>query len=141
MKRLCIALFVCVAFASQAQTSDEKAVSAVVENLRQAMVDGNRDALSRLSMDQLSYGHSSGLVEDKATFVENIASGHSDFVTIQISDQSISIVNDVAIVRHKLLGETVNNGTPGKLNLSVLLIWKKTKGEWKLLARQATKLS
>ncbi len=129
-----------VSFSLFAQSNEEKAVAGATEALRQAMVDGNREALTKIAMDQLSYGHSSGFVENKSAFVDNIASGNSDFVSITISDQTISIVNDVAIVRHKLSGDTNNGGTPGKINLAVLLIWKKSKGEWKLLARQATKI-
>lgn len=140
MKTLCALLFVCVSFSVLGQSADEKSVAGAVEKLRLAMIDGNRDALKSLTWEQLSYGHSSGLIENQSAFIENIASGNSTFVSIIISDQTISVVDGVAIVRHKLAGETKNAGTPGKLNLSVLLIWKKSKGEWKLLARQATKI-
>jgi ketosteroid isomerase-like protein len=79
-------------------------------------------------------------MEDKAAFVKNIASGNSDFVTIKLTDQTIQVDNDVALVRHKLVAQTNNAGTPGTANLGVLLVWKKQQGKWKLLARQAFKL-
>ena len=58
-----------------AQTKEEKAVAAAVETLRKAMVDGDRAALEKYAANGLSYGHSGGKVEDKASFVENIANG------------------------------------------------------------------
>ena len=122
-----------------AQT-DEQQVAAAVETLRKAMIDADKAALEKIAADQISYGHSSGLIESKAAFVQNIVSGNSDFVTIDLSEQTISIVGDVALVRHKLVAETNNNGQPGKANIGVLLVWKKQGGSWKLLARQAFKL-
>jgi len=124
-----------------AQNKEEAAVTAAVEHLKKAMIDGDKTGLQNITADQLSYGHSSGKVEDKATFVENIVSGKSDFVTINLTNQTIAISGDVAIVRHALFATTNDNGNPGNVNLNILLIWQKQKGQWKLLARQAVKIA
>jgi ketosteroid isomerase-like protein len=124
----------------RAQTADQKAVAAAVETLRKAMVDGDKAALEKITADALSYGHSSGKVEDKAAFVEAMVTGSSDFKTIELADQTIGISENVALVRHKLSGETNNDGQPGTVNLGVLLVWQKQKGQWKLIGRQAFKL-
>jgi ketosteroid isomerase-like protein len=80
-------------------------------------------------------------LEDKAAFVEALASGTSDFVTIDLEDQTISVVdNTVALVRHKLHAKTNDNGKPGEAHIGILLVWQKQKGSWKLVARQAYKL-
>lgn len=128
-------------FTAIAQSKDENAVIAAVEKLRQAMVDGDRTSLENIAADSLSYGHSGGKVENKTAFVENIASGKSDFVTIELSEQTVSIVRNNAIVRHTLLANTNDGGKPAVVKLKILLVWVKEKGEWKLLARQAVKLT
>ena len=122
-----------------AQVSDEDRVKFAVEELRLAMVDANKGALEKLVAADLSYGHSSGQIEYKKEFVENIVSGKSDFTKIDLMDQSIKVTGDVAVVRHKLTGTTNNDGKPGMVNLSVLLVWQNQSGEWKLLARQVVK--
>ena len=122
------------------QSTDEKEVAAAVENLRKAMVDADKSALENLAAEEISYGHSNGLVQGKAAFVEAIASGKNVFKTIQLSDQSIKIAGNTAIVRHTFNAEVANNGTPGTAHIGVLLIWQKQKRKWKLLARQAVKL-
>jgi ketosteroid isomerase-like protein len=127
--------------AAMAQNKEEAAVAAAVENLKKAMIDGDKTGLQNITADQLSYGHSSGKVEDKTTFVENIVSGKSDFVTINLTNQTITISGDVAIVRHALSATTNDGGNPGSVNLNILLIWQKQKGQWKLLARQAVKIA
>jgi ketosteroid isomerase-like protein len=123
-----------------AQTADEKAVSAAVEKFRQAMIASDVATLEKMCTDQLNYGHSNGLVEDRAAFLEQFVTGQTDFVTITLSDQTLRIVGDAAVVRHRLVGDTNNNKVPGKVDLIVLMVWEKQKGEWKLLARQAVKL-
>lgn len=123
-----------------AQSKEETAVAAAVESLKQAMVSGERAALEKIADEKLSYGHSSGKIEDKAAFVEAIASGKSDFVSIDLTEQTISVSGDVAIVRHKLSAATNDGGNPGTVKLAILTIWKKQGKEWKLLARQAVKV-
>ena len=120
-----------------AQSKKETAVANAVDHLRKAMVDGNKEELEKSVSDKLSYGHSGGLVEGKTEFVEKIVTGKSDFVTIDITEQTISISGKVAVVRHILTAKTNDNGKPGDVKLKILTVWQKQKGSWKLLARQA----
>ncbi len=124
-----------------AQSKEEAAVTAAVENLKKAMIDGDKAGLEKVTADQLSYGHSSGRVEDKASFVDNIVTGKSDFVTIELTNQTVSVAGDAAIVRHVLSATTNDGGNPGNVKLNILLVWQKQKGQWKLLARQAVKVA
>lgn len=125
--------------AGNAQSKDEKAVAQAVEQLRLAMIDPDAGKLDQLVMAELSYGHSGGKIEDKATFIQTLVSGKSDFVTIELQEQTITVVGKTAIVRHVLQAATNDGGKPGQVHLRILLVWQKTKGGWKLLARQAVK--
>jgi hypothetical protein len=77
-KLICLFMIAGIMNSALAQSKDTAAVSAAVEILRKAMVDGDKAGLQKITADQLSYGHSSGRVEDKATFVDNIVTGKSD---------------------------------------------------------------
>jgi ketosteroid isomerase-like protein len=123
-----------------AQTKQEKAVANAVEQLRKAMVDADSVMLDKLVSPKLSYGHSGGALDNKTVFVQKIVSGKSDFVTMELPEQSISISKNTAIVRHKFNAVTNDNGKPGEVHLVVMLIWQKLHGQWKLLARQAIKV-
>src|SRR5581483_9190347 len=68
--------------------SDVAAVNEAVAALAKAMVAGDRAQMAALTAEQLSYGHSNGLVETKAQFIENIAGGHNTFSRIDLSDTS-----------------------------------------------------
>ena len=142
MLRTFISLILFCTFSAHifAQSADEKEVTARVESLRLAMIGADKASLEDLTSDDLSYGHSSGKIEGKASFVESIVAGTSRFMTISLTEQTVKIVDNTALVRHKLMAETGTKEKPGTANLSVLLIWQKQKGQWKLLARHATKL-
>lgn len=121
------------------QSTDEKSVADAVEALRKAMVSADKAALEKLTAKDLSYGHSSGLIEDKTAFIQEFIDGTTVFLSINLLDQTIKISGNVAIVRHRLTGDTNNKNVPGKVDILVLLVWQKQKGEWKLLARQAAR--
>ncbi|HKA45340.1 MAG TPA: nuclear transport factor 2 family protein [Burkholderiales bacterium] len=120
------------------QTGKEGAVSAAVESLRKAMVGADKSALEKLTAPELSYGHSSGRLENKAEFIEALTSGKSGFSAIELSDQTVNVVDKVALVRHVFLGTRRKEGD--KMKLSILTVWLQQQEQWKLLARQAAKL-
>ena len=119
----------------------EALIAARVDALMEAMVKADADAMKKLTSASLSYGHSGGHVENQAEFIEKIVSGRSDFLSIKLEDKTISVIDDVAIVRHLLSGETHDKGKePGTVHIGVMQVWHKEKGEWLMLARQAFKL-
>ena len=122
------------------QSADEKAVASAVEKLRKAMVAGDPVSLKAMVAEDLSYGHSNALLENREEFIDQFVTGKSVFKTINLTEQTIKIVGEAAVVRHRLTGDTNNSNVPGKVDLSILMVWKKQNGDWKLLARQAVKI-
>jgi hypothetical protein len=126
---------------AQAQSADARAVATAVDALNKAMIEVDRTRLEALTADGLSYGHSAGRIETKQQFVEYLVSRASAFRSINLSDQTISIVASDAIVRHILTGETVNPaGQVTPVRIGVLQVWQKQASDWRLLARQAYRL-
>lgn len=125
---------------AQNKSKDEIAVATRVETLCQAMIDANGAKLKELTSSGLSYGHSNGVVQNQAVFVEKIVNGESDFVTIEFQNQTIEIVGDVAIVRHNLAAHTKDGGIDKDIKIGIMLVWQKQKNKWLLIARQAYKL-
>ncbi len=121
--------------------SAEQAVAAAAEKLRVAMIDPTPAALTDLVADDLSYGHSGGRVDTKDSFIGDLIAGKSDFVTIAITDQTIKVVGNTAIVRHALTADTNDSGKPGKVQIKILGVWQQQGGQWKLLARQAVRVA
>lgn len=140
MKKSILLLFLLgVAGSSFAQSKAEQQVADAVSVWRKAMLDADKAGLESILAPELSYGHSNGKIEDKAMVVKSISSGESDFITMELTEQSIKIVGKTAIVRHKLAGDINDGGKPGSVKLFVLQIWQKYGPDWKLLARQAAR--
>ena len=123
-----------------AQSNDENDVAALVEKLRKVMIIPDEAVLKELAAEELVYVHSSGTVRDKVGFVDEFMKGWSVFTAITLSDQTIKIAGNNAIVRHRLLADTNKADMPPKIDIIILMVWQKQNGKWKLLARQAAKI-
>ncbi|KQB38961.1 hypothetical protein RCH33_1994 [Flavobacterium daejeonense] len=137
------ALFL-ISFSNWAQNAsiakEEKVVADRVEALRKALIDPTVEGLKSLTSKDLSYGHSSGVLQDQKVFIEKLMNGESDFVTIEFQNQSIQIIGDVAVVRHNLAAHTKDSGVDKDIKIGIMLVWQKQKNKWLLIARQAFKL-
>ena len=125
-----------------AASQDEDAVAKSVEAFRAAQFAANAEALASLCAAELSYSHSDGRVEDKATFIANATNGKSKFLSLEYQDTKTRVVGPAAIVRFHWVGEqeAVADGKKSSTNLHILMNWQKQAADWKLLSRASTKL-
>jgi len=122
-------------------TANPAEIEEAVENFRKVMVDPDEEILRKLTSDKLTYGHSNGVIEDQNTCIGSMVSGKFNFLTVTLSEQTIDISGNTAIVRHILNGDTHDEGKdPGKAHIKVMQVWQNQAGQWKLLARQAVKV-
>ena len=124
-----------------AQAQDAAAaVAKAVESLRTAMLAADKAQLLALASDQLSYGHSSGKLENKMQYADSIASRKSVFKTLTFTDQTVAVTGNTAIVRNTFTSDVESEGKVTPTKIGVLQVWTKADGGWKLHARQAFKL-
>lgn len=141
MKKLIVfALFFVSTTTAWSQSSQIIKLTKAVDAFVAALESGERSSLEKITSDALSYGHSNGLVENKQVFVEALASKQADFLTVNISNQSVLVSGKNGIVRHRLDANIIDKGKQIEAHLNILLVFRKEKGEWKLLARQASKI-
>jgi ketosteroid isomerase-like protein len=135
-----IIVFLALTFTVYSQSKEEKEVFAVLETFKKGVIDADKELLGSIAAEELVYGHSNGKVQNKAEFIEEIVHSQPDYSSIDMTDQTIRISGNTAVVRHIYSAETTNNGTPGHVKIGNMMIWQKQHGKWKLLARQAYKL-
>lgn len=129
----------------RAGDADARDVAAAVERLRQLMLAPDAAGLGALLHERLSYGHSAGKVDTKASLIQSLLTRSSAFARIDLSQQSVDVIGDVAQVRHVFDADTVPLGRPAaKVHLQVLSVWLRqaagSPAGWQLLARQAVVL-
>ena len=143
MKNLLVLIFLVIAFESNAQSKDEKAL---IERtyLLSHTIFGTKDSvtLEDLFAKKASYGHSGGKIQNRKEAVEGAAHNKSTYSDTTLSNISTIIDDDVAVVRH--LFKAVEHTVDGKevpLNFTMMLVWVKEKGKWRLMGRQAVKVT
>lgn len=129
-----LTLFTFTLFAQDKQKAE---VEKVLTEFRQAILDGDSATLDKLTAAELTYGHSLGKLETKQQFIHALASGESDYKSLDVTNQSIMVKDDIAIVRHTITADITDAGKYNKVTLVVLLVFHKEKKQWKLIARQA----
>ncbi len=124
-----------------AEVPNEDEVASIVTELYDAMIDRNKELLENLCSNQLTYGHSSGRIENKKQFIDDVTLGTFDYLSISPENQTIYLSGNTAVVRHIFVVEALDDGKPIALSLGCIQIYQKQTGaEWKLLSRQAYKL-
>jgi Domain of unknown function (DUF4440) len=129
-----------ISVARAAESADEAGLEKSVEAFRKAMLANDKSQFEMLCADQLSYGHSSGKLQDKAEFIADATSGKSHWKSLTFSKQTHKVAGDDGIARFILTGETESEGKLNPVNIGVLMVWQKQNNQWKLLARQAYKI-
>jgi len=79
-------------------------------------------------------------IETKAEFIAASTSGKSVWKSIAFNDVTNKALDDEAISRFILIGQTESEGKTNDIKIGVLMVWREEKDQWKLLARQAFKI-
>lgn len=138
---LTLGVFVCANAVFSQKKNAEQEVEKTVQTFIKALEDGDTATLRSMTVKDLTYGHSSGVVQSQETFLKALSDGSSDFVKIDISDQQIHVFGNTAVVRQIFSASTNDNGKPGNVKLKIVLVFQKQKHTWLLLTRQAVKFN
>ena len=139
MKKLFTTLFLFVVVVATAQTKDEKELTEKTYLLSQTIF-GTKDSatLEALTAKTVSYGHSHGNLQTRAEMIKSISNNKSVYTDTAIATIKIFIQDKTAIVRYLFKAkENKKDGTFTDLDFSMMLVWIKEKGKWKLMGRQA----
>ena len=95
---------------------------------------------TELTASALSYGHSSGKIQNKAEFIDGAMDPKSTWKSITLSDQTVNLAGANAITRFTFTGQNESGGQTHDVKLGILMVWVKQRGKWRLLARQGYKV-
>jgi ketosteroid isomerase-like protein len=143
MKKLLAILFIATAFVTNAQSKDEKQL---IERtyLLSHTVFGTKDSLTMedLFAKQATYGHSHGNLQTREEAIKGVTKNKSNYTDTSVTILKVIIENNTAIVRHLFkANEHKVDGTVTPLNFTMMLVWIKEKGKWRLMGRQAVSVS
>jgi len=116
--------------------AETAAIVQAVENYRQGMLTASKALLDGVCMDEVFFGHTSGLVQTKAEFIASVIDGKTTWKSLVFEKPNHRVVGDVAISNFVFVGENETGGKINKLRFDVVLAWHKQGGKWRMLVRQ-----
>lgn len=143
MKKLFAIVFLSFfSFSAFCQIGKEAQVWARVEALNKAIFeDKDSAAIDDLVSDAVTYGHSTGIIENKPAMVHTSVSSTDEYKNISQERQGTIQAGQTVIIRYILRADVVKDGNTTPLNIGILQVWAKDKGKWRLFARQAVKVN
>ena len=103
-----------------------------------AMVARDLDVLDPILADDLSYSHSSGRTDTKASFVELVRSGH--YLGVDFLERDVVPCGDAAIVRGRAQMRVSHDGENLSYPILFLEVYALRRSAWQLVAWQATRV-
>jgi len=105
-----------------------------------AMVKGDRAALEKLLAEDLTYTHSTALLENKEQFLKSVTSGNIDYVSIVPSetDWKVRVNGNTAIVNGVAAVNVIDTGKDRKIKIRFTTVQTNRSGAWQLSAWQST---
>lgn len=103
-----------------------------------AMTSGDLDALDRLFADDLAYTHSSGLIDDKPSYIRAMRDGKFAYRKVERSDAKVSFAGGAALVTGRIRLEVMFDTGPRVLDSRFLSVWVRSGRQWRHLAWQST---
>lgn len=97
--------------------------------------------LTAILSDDLHYGHSTGAVDTKASYIDSLVSGRTKYIVIDYQERNFTFpVPGIALMtgRVHIKASSVLGASDGFLRL--LAVWREEKGQWRFLAWQSCKL-
>ena len=117
---------------------DEEAIKANIEAFRVAMIAKDTAKLGELVADGLNYGHSAGVIENKAEFLAAVAARKAVIKSLKYPDIKVQVNGSSAVARHIWESENELDGKTTLTRIGVMQVWQKgADGKWKIYGRQA----
>jgi ketosteroid isomerase-like protein len=120
---------------------DTQGILALEARRYAAMTTNDLDALAALFHDDMVYTHSSGVVDNKASYIEALRSGRTRYLEVEQREQKVTLLGDVALVvgaSHIEVDVVINGEKVHKsLDLRSLAAWTATPAGWQFIAWQS----
>ena len=116
-------------------------LAAIQDQWCKARISGDSQFLQQLYADDVTIGVSDGRVIGRAEDLAEFAAKKSRPESVVDEDLKIKVYGDIAVVTaaERMRGHA--GGSSAEVVLRVLNVFRRTNGEWKLIARQGTSLN
>ncbi|MFZ4767910.1 MAG: nuclear transport factor 2 family protein [Roseimicrobium sp.] len=106
-----------------------------------AIVAADKLRLTAIFSDELRYAHSTGAVDDKATYIDSLVSGRTKYVVYDYQERKFTFpAPGIALMAGRVHIQSTSAVGVSDGVLSILAVWREEQGKWRFLAWQSCKL-
>lgn len=115
------------------------AVRAADDRRKAATRDADVEQLAALLDDAVIYGHSTGAVDTKASYLEGLSSGRVRYRVLETTvDRSVEFPDTVVL--HGTMNATIElEGQTRQIEVIYMSVWRLTADGWKMVAFQSAR--
>jgi ketosteroid isomerase-like protein len=141
MQRHLAATLLAIAFTATAHAAVEDDIRAADQRWAEAAKSGDAAQLTRLLADGLIYTHATGIIDDKKSYIEKVASKRQKYDGIIHSNVRIHVFGGhTAVLTARMRMHGTNTAGPFDDQVLMTHVWVKLNGAWQLVAHQTTKV-
>ena len=112
---------------------------ALEDRRRQALLAGDLAALQVLLSPTLVYVHSTGVRDDRASYLAKLASGSLRYLALAFEDLQVQQVGQAAVVQGAMRATVRKDGLDKNVSSLFMTVWSaQADGAWQLQAHQGT---
>ena len=139
MKRvLFLGAVLCLCCTLQAGTEDD--IKKAEKDWAAAVVSKNLAALEQILGNELIYGHGTGAVDTKSTYLSKLKTGAARYDIIEHQSITVKPYGDSAVAFSMARMTGQNKAGPFDDHVMMMHFWVKQDGKWRLVAHQTAKV-
>jgi uncharacterized protein DUF4440 len=130
-----------IAAAQGTMGKEEQQVLQAEKDRFAAMVKVDEAVLNKLLSDDLTYTHSSALLQTKKEFIDSLKGGAIKYVAITpaAADWKVRILGNVAVVNGAAAVHVIDHGNDLRFKIRYTNVHSNRSGSWQMVAWEATK--
>ena len=102
----------------------------------QAMTSGDIQALEEILADDLIYTHTTARLDTKASFIDAVKTGRSNYKSVDTSEVEVRALGDTAVVT----GHAKFHVGENQFQARFIDVYAKRNNGWQMVARQSTRV-
>ncbi|HWQ31412.1 MAG TPA: nuclear transport factor 2 family protein [Blastocatellia bacterium] len=134
---ICVSL----AIAQHRPGGTEQAILKLEQEWVEALTKADTAALERIYHNDLTYTHSSGVVDTKASYIAGLKSGNTKYLSLDREEIKVRIYGDTAIVTCKAAIRLLNKEQSVSFTARLIHVYVRQGGRWQMVAHQSTRLA
>lgn len=119
----------------------EQEMTALNDQVKQANLKGDVGFFEKHYVDNVVIVHSDGKISTKAEELASLKSRAVKYETYDVRELKITVHGNTAVVTTLISSKRVINGKPTSGDVRSTRVWTKEKGDWKMIAFQATSVA